>query len=72
MNMEEAINAADILASVAYNFMAPNEQRKAVGLNPILKEIAESPEPLICKFCGGQIDRKTMKCIYCDTEYCKE
>lgn len=69
MTMEEAINAAETLAIL----MTPNEQRKAVGLNPIpiLTEIVESPEPLICKFCGGQIDRKTMKCIYCDTEYYK-
>ena len=71
MNMEEAINAADILASIACNFMTPNEQRKSVGLNPILTEIVESPEPLICKYCGGKIDRITMKCIYCDTEYYK-
>ena len=70
MNMEEAINAADILADVAYNFMTPNERRKAVGLNPIINEI-KRPEPLICKYCGGKIDRKTMKCIYCDTEYYK-
>lgn len=26
-------------------------------------------KPLICERCGGQIDRKTMKCPYCDTQY---
>ena len=26
-------------------------------------------KPLICEQCGGQIDRKTMKCPYCDTQY---
>ena len=25
--------------------------------------------PLICKNCGGQIDRKSGKCPFCDTEY---
>lgn len=27
------------------------------------------PKPLICKSCGGQINRSTMKCPYCDTQY---
>lgn len=26
-------------------------------------------KPLSCKNCGGQIDRATMKCPYCDTQY---
>ena len=26
-------------------------------------------KPLVCKNCGGQIDRRTMKCPYCDTQY---
>lgn len=26
-------------------------------------------KPLICQNCGGRIDRRTMKCPYCDTEY---
>ena len=26
-------------------------------------------KPLICERCGGQIDRSTMKCPYCDTQY---
>lgn len=26
-------------------------------------------EPLICQQCGGAIDRKTMKCPYCETQY---
>lgn len=26
-------------------------------------------KPLVCEQCGGQIDRKTMKCPYCDTQY---
>lgn len=25
--------------------------------------------PLICERCGGKIDRRTMRCEYCDTEY---
>ena len=27
------------------------------------------PKALICKNCGGQIDRKSGKCPFCDTEY---
>lgn len=57
--------------------LTPNEQRKAVGLKPLedvqSAELSESRrehyEPLICSRCGGQIDRKTMKCFYCLTEY---
>lgn len=26
-------------------------------------------KPLICQCCGGQIDRRTMKCPYCETQY---
>lgn len=26
-------------------------------------------KPLVCERCGGHIDRKTMKCPYCDTQY---
>jgi hypothetical protein len=26
-------------------------------------------KPLLCENCGGQIDRSTMKCPYCDTQY---
>lgn len=26
-------------------------------------------KPLLCKNCGGVIDRFTMKCPYCDTQY---
>lgn len=26
-------------------------------------------EPLICEQCGGAIDRRTMKCLFCDTQY---
>ena len=26
-------------------------------------------KPLICEQCGGAIDRKTMRCPYCDTQY---
>lgn len=26
-------------------------------------------EPLKCECCGGAIDRRTMKCPYCDTQY---
>lgn len=26
-------------------------------------------KPLVCQQCGGTIDRKTMKCPYCDTQY---
>lgn len=26
-------------------------------------------QPLICERCGGQIDRHTMVCPYCDTQY---
>lgn len=26
-------------------------------------------KPLLCKNCGGRIDRVTMKCPYCDTQY---
>lgn len=26
-------------------------------------------KPLICQCCGGQIDRRTMKCPYCETRY---
>lgn len=29
-------------------------------------------KPLICQSCGGHIDRKTMKCPYCDTQYEKK
>lgn len=29
-------------------------------------------KPLVCKNCGGQIDRATMKCPYCDTQYKSE
>lgn len=55
----------------------PNEARKAVGLEPLedvqSAELSESRrehyEPLICSRCGGQIDRETMKCLYCLTEY---
>ena len=57
--------------------LTPNEQRKAVGLKPLENvqsaELSESRrehyEPLICSRCGGQIDRETMKCFYCQTEY---
>ena len=30
------------------------------------------PKALICKNCGGQIDRKSGKCPFCDTEYDSE
>lgn len=33
------------------------------AMNPI--EI----KPLVCERCGGHIDRQTMKCPYCDTQY---
>ena len=46
----------------------PNEQRRAIGLKPIEHQ-RERYEPLICSRCGGQIDRDTMKCLYCLTEY---
>lgn len=26
-------------------------------------------KPLVCERCGGSIDRRTMKCPYCDTQY---
>ena len=26
-------------------------------------------KPLVCANCGGQIDRNTMKCPFCDTQY---
>ena len=26
-------------------------------------------KPLVCSNCGGTIDRATMKCPYCDTQY---
>lgn len=26
-------------------------------------------KPLVCENCGGQIDRSTLKCPYCDTQY---
>lgn len=26
-------------------------------------------KPLVCENCGGKIDRQTMKCPYCDTQY---
>jgi hypothetical protein len=26
-------------------------------------------KPIICERCGGNIDRKTMRCPYCDTQY---
>ena len=26
-------------------------------------------KPLLCEQCGGRIDRKTMRCPYCGTEY---
>lgn len=26
-------------------------------------------KPLVCENCGGHIERKTMKCPYCDTQY---
>ena len=26
-------------------------------------------KPLICQSCGGHIDRRTMKCPFCDTQY---
>lgn len=26
-------------------------------------------KPLTCQNCGAQIDRRTMKCPYCDTQY---
>lgn len=26
-------------------------------------------KPLVCEKCGGAIDRRTMKCPYCDTQY---
>ena len=26
-------------------------------------------KPLVCEKCGGSIDRKTMRCPYCDTAY---
>lgn len=26
-------------------------------------------KPLVCQNCGGRIDRSTMKCPYCDTQY---
>lgn len=29
-------------------------------------------KPLICTQCGAQIDRKTMRCPYCDTQYEKK
>lgn len=29
-------------------------------------------KPLICERCGGTIDRKTMRCPYCGTEYIRE
>ena len=27
------------------------------------------PKALICQCCGGHIDRRTMKCPYCETQY---
>ncbi len=32
----------------------------------------DSQKPLICQNCGGHIDRNTMKCPYCDTQYKKK
>ena len=29
-------------------------------------------KPLICQNCGGAINRQTMKCPYCDTQYEKK
>ena len=29
----------------------------------------DAMKPLICQCCGGRIDRKTMRCPYCDTQY---
>lgn len=29
-------------------------------------------KPLICQNCGGHIDRNTMKCPYCNTQYEKK
>lgn len=29
-------------------------------------------KPLICQCCGGHIDRRSMKCPYCDTQYEKK
>ena len=29
-------------------------------------------KPLVCENCGGHIDRATMKCPYCDTQYARE
>ena len=26
-------------------------------------------KPLVCEKCGGSVNRKTMRCRYCDTEY---
>lgn len=30
------------------------------------------PKALICQCCGGHIDRRTMKCPYCETQYEKK
>lgn len=26
-------------------------------------------KPLICQCCGGHIDKRTLKCLYCETQY---
>ena len=26
-------------------------------------------KPMVCERCGGDIDRRTMRCQYCDTQY---
>lgn len=48
------------LAEVMSGKKEPNEFYTTSGFKP---------KALICKNCGGQIDRKSGKCPFCDTEY---
>lgn len=71
MTYKEYEQAIRTLHAAAVGLISPNAARATVGLNPILKEVVQTFSPLICKCCGGQIDRTTLKCRSCGTEYHK-
>lgn len=63
----EAVNNLQALSTV----LSPNELRDCFDKLPVVERNSsvEPLSPLICERCGGTIDRESMICPYCDTEY---